>query len=190
MVRIAAIGGNIGRCARRRGAVYSGSLRPGNCPRHGERRAGQPPGGAGGPASPRLPAQPLRHRVPPLRQGRQDRHGPRLRASPGRAWQENSRLGPAPRPGLEHFESFTLVWEHRQHAANNVERHNLGCHSHDTEGAARPIWVRRACSRSTTPPAAFPPLPIEYLFSPQAFSCSAPAVAGSHLLFLGQETSQ
>ena len=168
-------------------------------PRHGERRAAQQPGGAGGPAPPRVPAQPLGHRVPPLRQGRQDRHGPRLRALPGRSRQEDDRLGPAPRPGLEHVEAFTLVWEHRQYAANNAEKHNLGCYFHGTEGAApspafrsgaaRPIWVWRACSRSTTPPAAFPPLPIEYLFSRQALSCATPTVAGSHLLFLGQETS-
>ena len=38
------------------------------------------------------------------------------------------------------FESFTLVWEHRQYAANNAEKHNLGCYFYGAEGAFHLGW--------------------------------------------------
>ena len=38
------------------------------------------------------------------------------------------------------FEAFTLVWEHRQYAANNAEKHNLGCYFYGAEGTFHLGW--------------------------------------------------
>ncbi len=39
------------------------------------------------------------------------------------------------------FEDFTAVWEHRQYAANNAEKHNLGCYFYGTEGTFHMGWL-------------------------------------------------
>jgi predicted dehydrogenase len=39
------------------------------------------------------------------------------------------------------FESFTAVWEHRQYAANEAEKHNLGCYFYGTEGTFHMGWL-------------------------------------------------
>ncbi len=39
------------------------------------------------------------------------------------------------------FESFTCVWEHRQYAANNAEKHNVGCYFYGTEGTLHLGWL-------------------------------------------------
>lgn len=39
------------------------------------------------------------------------------------------------------FESFTAVWEHRQYAANQAEKHNLGCYFYGTEGTFHMGWL-------------------------------------------------
>jgi len=39
------------------------------------------------------------------------------------------------------FESFTLVWEHRQYAGNEAERANLGCYFYGTEGTFHMGWL-------------------------------------------------
>lgn len=39
------------------------------------------------------------------------------------------------------FESFTAVWEHRQYAANNAEKHNIGCYFYGTEGTLHLGWL-------------------------------------------------
>ncbi len=38
------------------------------------------------------------------------------------------------------FENFTAVWEHRQFAANNAEKHNLGIYFYGTEGTLHIGW--------------------------------------------------
>jgi predicted dehydrogenase len=38
------------------------------------------------------------------------------------------------------FESFTAVWEHRQDAANNAEKHTIGCYFYGTEGTFHMGW--------------------------------------------------
>jgi len=38
------------------------------------------------------------------------------------------------------FESFTAVWEHRQFAANNAEKTNIGCYFYGTEGTFHMGW--------------------------------------------------
>ena len=38
------------------------------------------------------------------------------------------------------FESFTASWEHRQYAANNAEKTNLGCYFYGTEGTFHMGW--------------------------------------------------
>ena len=38
------------------------------------------------------------------------------------------------------FESFTVVWEHRQYAANNAEKTNLGAYFYGTEGTFHMGW--------------------------------------------------
>jgi predicted dehydrogenase len=39
------------------------------------------------------------------------------------------------------FESFTLVWEHRQYAGNEAEKANLGCYFYGTEGTFHMGWL-------------------------------------------------
>jgi predicted dehydrogenase len=38
------------------------------------------------------------------------------------------------------FESFTAEWEHRLYAANNAEKHNVGCYFYGTEGTLHLGW--------------------------------------------------
>jgi predicted dehydrogenase len=38
------------------------------------------------------------------------------------------------------FESFTATWEHRRYAANNAEKHNIGCYFYGTEGTFHMGW--------------------------------------------------
>jgi len=38
------------------------------------------------------------------------------------------------------FDAFTVEWEHRQYAANNAEKHNVGCYFYGTEGTLHLGW--------------------------------------------------
>jgi predicted dehydrogenase len=38
------------------------------------------------------------------------------------------------------FESFTATWEHRWYAANNAEKHNIGCYFYGTKGTFHMGW--------------------------------------------------
>ncbi len=38
------------------------------------------------------------------------------------------------------FDSFTATWEHRRYAANNAEKHNIGCYFYGTEGTFHMGW--------------------------------------------------
>jgi predicted dehydrogenase len=38
------------------------------------------------------------------------------------------------------FESFTATWEHRQYAANEAEKSNIGCYFYGTEGTFHMGW--------------------------------------------------
>jgi len=39
------------------------------------------------------------------------------------------------------FDSFTATWEHRQYAANNAEKHNVGCYFYGTAGTLHLGWL-------------------------------------------------
>ena len=39
------------------------------------------------------------------------------------------------------FESLIVEWEHRQYAANNAEKHNIGCYFYGTEGTLHLGWL-------------------------------------------------
>ena len=39
------------------------------------------------------------------------------------------------------FESFTATWEHRHYAANNAEKHSIGCYFYGTEGTFHMGWL-------------------------------------------------
>jgi predicted dehydrogenase len=39
------------------------------------------------------------------------------------------------------FDSFTATWEHRLYAANNAEKHNLGCYFYGTKGTFHMGWL-------------------------------------------------
>jgi len=39
------------------------------------------------------------------------------------------------------FESFSAVWEHRYYAANNAEKHNVGCYFYGTAGTFHMGWL-------------------------------------------------
>ena len=38
------------------------------------------------------------------------------------------------------FENFTAAWEHRQYAANEAEKHNIGCYFYGTQGTFHMGW--------------------------------------------------
>jgi len=65
----------------------------------------------------------------------------RVFSTGGRHIKRDSTDAPDTQTGSYEFESFTLVWEHRQYAANNAEKHNIGCYFYGTEGTFHMGWL-------------------------------------------------
>jgi len=59
----------------------------------------------------------------------------------GRHIKQDSTTAPDTQVASFEFESFTAVWEHRQYAANNAEKHNIGCYFYGTEGTFHMGWL-------------------------------------------------
>ncbi|MGB3588993.1 MAG: Gfo/Idh/MocA family oxidoreductase [Tunicatimonas sp.] len=54
---------------------------------------------------------------------------------------ENNTTAPDTQVVNYEFEDFTAVWEHRQYAANEAEKHNIGCYFYGTEGTFHMGWL-------------------------------------------------
>jgi predicted dehydrogenase len=59
----------------------------------------------------------------------------------GRFIREDSTDAPDTQNVVFEFESFTASWEHRQYAANNAEKTNIGCYFYGTEGTFHMGWL-------------------------------------------------
>jgi predicted dehydrogenase len=59
----------------------------------------------------------------------------------GRHIKEDSTDAPDTQVVLYEFESFTATWEHRQYAANEAEKTNIGCYFYGTEGTFHMGWL-------------------------------------------------
>ena len=61
---------------------------------------------------------------------------------------ENSTIGKVVPAGPDtklasfEFEDFTAVWEHRLFAANEAEKHNVGCYFYGTNGTFHQAWQK------------------------------------------------
>ena len=58
----------------------------------------------------------------------------------GRFIKQDNTDAPDTQTVIFKFDSFTASWEHRQYAANNAEKHNLGCYFYGTEGTFHMGW--------------------------------------------------
>jgi predicted dehydrogenase len=59
----------------------------------------------------------------------------------GRHIKEDNTTAPDCQVVQYQFDSFTVAWEHRQFAANNAEKHNLGCYFYGTAGTLHVGWL-------------------------------------------------
>jgi len=58
----------------------------------------------------------------------------------GRHIKEDHTDSPDTQIATYQFDSFTAEWEHRQYAANNAEKHNIGCYFYGTKGTFHLGW--------------------------------------------------
>jgi predicted dehydrogenase len=58
----------------------------------------------------------------------------------GRFIKQDNTDAPDTQMVIFQFDSFTATWEHRQYAANNAEKHNIGCYFYGTEGTFHMGW--------------------------------------------------
>ena len=65
----------------------------------------------------------------------------RISSAGGRYIRRDNTDAPDTQIATFEFESFTAVWEHRQYAANNAEKHPLGCYFYGTEGTFHMGWM-------------------------------------------------
>jgi predicted dehydrogenase len=59
----------------------------------------------------------------------------------GRFIKQDSTDAPDTQTATFAFETFTLEWEHRLYAANEAEKHNVGCYFYGTEGTLHLGWT-------------------------------------------------
>jgi predicted dehydrogenase len=64
----------------------------------------------------------------------------RVFSTGGRHIRRDNTEAPDTQVASYEFESFTVVWEHRQYAANNAEKTAIGCYFYGTEGTLHLGW--------------------------------------------------
>lgn len=69
-----------------------------------------------------------------------ERHPRRVFSTGGRHIRRDNTDAPDTQVASFEFESFTAVWEHRLYAANDAEKHNIGCYFYGTEGTFHMGW--------------------------------------------------
>ena len=70
----------------------------------------------------------------------EEKHPRRVFSSGGRFIKQDSTDAPDTQIAVWEFESFRVEWEHRQYAANNAEKANVGCYFYGTEGTFHMGW--------------------------------------------------
>jgi predicted dehydrogenase len=70
----------------------------------------------------------------------EEKYPRRIASTGGRHIKRDSTTAPDTQVALFEFESFTATWEHRQYAANEAEKHNIGCYFYGTEGTFHLGW--------------------------------------------------
>jgi len=63
-----------------------------------------------------------------------------IRGAPVLNEKEQTTDAPDSQVAIYEFESFTCVWEHRQFAENNAEKHRIGAYFHGTQGTLHIGW--------------------------------------------------
>ena len=66
--------------------------------------------------------------------------GRALSGAPVLSDKEQSTDAPEEQVAVFDFEGFTATWEHRKFAANNAEKHSIGCYFYGTEGTLHIGW--------------------------------------------------
>ncbi|HQU44912.1 MAG: oxidoreductase [Planctomycetia bacterium 21-64-5] len=64
----------------------------------------------------------------------------RVFSTGGRPIKRDNTTAPDTQVASFEFESFTAVWEHRQYAGNDAEKHNIGCYFYGTKGTFHMGW--------------------------------------------------
>jgi predicted dehydrogenase len=59
----------------------------------------------------------------------------------GRFIKRDNTTAPDTQVAVFEFESFTASWEHRQYAANEAEKHSIGCYFYGTKGTFHMGWL-------------------------------------------------
>jgi predicted dehydrogenase len=67
-------------------------------------------------------------------------HPRRIFSTGGRHIKQDSSDAPDTQVASYQFEQFEVVWEHRQYAGNEAEKHPLGCYFYGTEGTFHMGW--------------------------------------------------
>ena len=71
----------------------------------------------------------------------EEKYPKRVFSTADRFIREDNSDAPDTQNVLFEFESFTASWEHRQYAANNAEKTNIGCYFYGTEGTFHMGWL-------------------------------------------------
>jgi predicted dehydrogenase len=70
----------------------------------------------------------------------EEKYPRRVSSSGGRYVLRDNTDAPDTQVATFEFETFTAVWEHRLYAANEAEKHNIGCYFYGTEGTFHMGW--------------------------------------------------
>jgi predicted dehydrogenase len=68
-------------------------------------------------------------------------HPRRVSSTGGRPIRRDNTDAPDTQVATFEFASFTATWEHRQYAANQAEKHSIGCYFYGTEGTFHMGWL-------------------------------------------------
>jgi predicted dehydrogenase len=71
----------------------------------------------------------------------EEKYPRRIYSTGGRHIKRDNTDSPDTQVASFEFESFTAEWEHRQYAANEAEKTNIGCYFYGTEGTFHMGWL-------------------------------------------------
>ncbi|SDM23870.1 Predicted dehydrogenase [Catalinimonas alkaloidigena] len=71
----------------------------------------------------------------------EEKYPKRISSVGGRFIKEDTTTAPDTQSVQYEFEDFVVEWEHRLYAANQAEKHNIGCYFYGTEGTLHLGWI-------------------------------------------------
>jgi predicted dehydrogenase len=71
----------------------------------------------------------------------EEKYPRKVSSTGGRYIKRDNTDAPDTQVATYEFDSFTATWEHRQYAANEAEKHNIGCYFYGTEGTFHMGWL-------------------------------------------------